>query len=364
MLNDIGTIYNFTYEIYVKPEDGMWGDLSNGTWRGMIGEVKREERDFCINVMAFTMEQFHVVDFSVPYTVDGFAVMLRNPLPPPRWWSIVFPLSWDTWVVLLIFVLLLPLPLYLLIKAHEESKASLSRMYLEVVRIILRQDAVQLSSAASVRIFSGTWWLAAMVLFISYTGNLVAYITVPAKPQMLTTVEQLVETDIIPMVPDYGTVAPAFLMASEDRTLRILGKKLLLISAESYQDGFDLLEEGRYAFLDGAEYLRYTAIMHRVTNVYFLKETFFPPSISWIFPKYTAWKHKFDLYLQRFVESGLIDFWKKWLTEDVRKKMNLTESKVDAQQGPRPLNLDDLKSIFFVYLVGILVVVVAGVLEL
>ncbi|KAK8398002.1 hypothetical protein O3P69_003716 [Scylla paramamosain] len=151
-------------------------------------------------------------------------------------------------------------------------------------------------------------------------------------------------------------------MASEDRTLRILGKKLLLIPAESYQDGFDLLEEGRYAFLDGAEYLRYTAIMHRVTNVYFLKETFFPPSISWIFPKYTAWKHKFDLYLQRFVESGLIDFWKK-----VSKLliMYLFSVRKIIFKGPRFLGANlDSQSIFFVYLVGILVVVVAGVLEL
>ncbi|XP_063869806.1 uncharacterized protein LOC135105532 [Scylla paramamosain] len=92
MLNDISSIYNFTYQLSEESQDGMWGDLSNGSWRGMIGEVKREERDFCINVMSITQDQFRVVDFSVPYSVDGFSFLLRNPLPPPRWWSIVFPL--------------------------------------------------------------------------------------------------------------------------------------------------------------------------------------------------------------------------------------------------------------------------------
>ncbi|XP_045132747.1 ionotropic receptor 21a-like isoform X2 [Portunus trituberculatus] len=205
MLNDIANIYNFTYQLSEQSEDGMWGDLSNGSWRGMIGEVKRGDRDFCINVMSITRDQFRAVDFSVPYNVDGFSFLLRNPLPPPRWWSIVFPLSWEAWIAVLVCVLTLPWPLFLLVKldvaspsqVHRESKVSLNRMYLEVMKIVLHQNSMQPSSVTSVRIFLGVWFLAAMVLFISYTGNLVAYITVPAKPQMLTMVDQLAEADVM-----------------------------------------------------------------------------------------------------------------------------------------------------------------------
>lgn len=44
MLEEISHRLNFTFQVYDYPEDMKWGDFHNGTWRGMIGEVYREEK--------------------------------------------------------------------------------------------------------------------------------------------------------------------------------------------------------------------------------------------------------------------------------------------------------------------------------
>ncbi|MPC14145.1 hypothetical protein E2C01_006902 [Portunus trituberculatus] len=176
MLNDIANIYNFTYQLSEQSEDGMWGDLSNGSWRGMIGERflhqcdEHHERPVSCRGLQRALQCGWFLVSVEESTPSSEVVVYR--LPPEL--DVASPSQ-----------------------VHRESKVSLNRMYLEVMKIVLHQNSMQPSSVTSVRIFLGVWFLAAMVLFISYTGNLVAYITVPAKPQMLTMVDQLAEADVM-----------------------------------------------------------------------------------------------------------------------------------------------------------------------
>lgn len=67
-----------------------------------------------------------------------------------------------------------------------------------------------------------------------------------------------------------------------------------------------------HAFLEGTEFLQYLVILYHLSaTTYFLPETIFQIYVGWIYPKNTPWKHKFDTYLQAFVESGLCRYWKK-----------------------------------------------------
>lgn len=41
-----------------------------------------------------------------------------------------------------------------------------------------------------------TWWLSCLVITVSYTGNLIAVLTIPAYPPKITTVEGLSKSDL------------------------------------------------------------------------------------------------------------------------------------------------------------------------
>lgn len=44
MLQEMARRLNFNYRLYDFPPDNKWGDFFNGSWRGLIGEVYREEK--------------------------------------------------------------------------------------------------------------------------------------------------------------------------------------------------------------------------------------------------------------------------------------------------------------------------------
>ncbi|XP_064085120.1 uncharacterized protein LOC135200410 isoform X2 [Macrobrachium nipponense] len=196
MLDDIAGRLNFTYKVYELPEDHLWGDLHNGSWRGMIGEVWRGERDFCINVMSLVEDRFQAVDFSVPYFLDSDSFVIRNPDAPPRWPSIIFPFSWVTWIAVGITLLLVPIFFLCLQTLKGAVTFDSSSLFMEVTKALLWLDFSPTTSHLSIRIFVGNWWLMAMILSISYTGNLIAFITIPAKAHKMKTLQEVAESDL------------------------------------------------------------------------------------------------------------------------------------------------------------------------
>lgn len=88
-------------------------------------------------------------------------------------------------------------------------------------------------------------------------------------------------------------------------TIMIITMILLTVKINSQ------VNAGTHAFLEGTEYFRYMVILHKATNTYFLQEPLFPSYVGWIYPKQTPWKHKFDQYIQRFVEAGLCFYYRE-----------------------------------------------------
>ncbi|XP_071523393.1 uncharacterized protein [Panulirus ornatus] len=103
-------------------------------------------------------------------------------------------------------------------------------------------------------------------------------------------------------------------------------------------------------------------LYHLSANTYFLPETIYPIYVGWIYPKNTPWKHKFDAYLQTFVESGLCRYWKKVLVADFMKEMGETLHH-NSQQLVRSLSLQDLQGAFAIYSLLILTALPVFLLE-
>ncbi|KAG7163618.1 Glutamate receptor ionotropic, delta-2-like 10, partial [Homarus americanus] len=209
------------------------------------------------------------------------------------------------------------------------------------------------------------WLLLAMVISISYTGNLVAYITVPGKPQRLATLKELAESSFTPSMVDYGNFVPAALRSSQDPVFSALGRRMELVPNYGYDLGFQQVREGTHAFLEGTEYFRYLVILyHMAATTYFMPETVYPVHVGWIYPKNTPWKHKFDPYLQAFVESGLCHYWKKLLVADFLREMNESLQNEPPEPPVRALSLQDLQGAFLIYGLSLLTALLLGLLEL
>nr|XP_053646462.1 glutamate receptor ionotropic, kainate 5-like [Cherax quadricarinatus] len=323
MLNEISRRLNFSVTYYPEPEDQLWGEMVNGSWVGMVGQIWRRERDLCVNVMSIVEDRYQAVDFSVPYFSDSYSFIISIPLPPPRWWTIVLPFTWETWLGVATSVVIVSMFLALFFKVAGIAWTA-SNVVLQVVGTLLNQDISQPTFLSSLRIFRGTWLMLAMILSISYTGNLVAYITVPVKAHRLTSLRELSESSLTPIMADYGNFVPGALRSSEHPTLSALGKKLKLIPKDAYALGFQQVRKGTYALLEGTEFIEYLVIAHhQAATTYFLPEILYPIG------------SRLDLPEEDSLEAQV-------LVSDFMKKEGDTLHE-DSSDTARPLSLQDLQ---------------------
>ncbi|KAK7080037.1 hypothetical protein SK128_007417, partial [Halocaridina rubra] len=173
--------------------------------------------------------RFSVVDFSIPFWTSNSRFLLKNPEAPPRYWSIVFPFSWMTWLALAVTQVVVTLIYMLFMKTLDFRVGEISWTVLEVAKTILRLDNQDFSKRASFLMMVGVWRLAAFVISTVYTSNLVAYITIPPSPVRLHTLNDLAASKFQPMMLDYGSYLPEAMKTSEDSALRTLGQKLELL---------------------------------------------------------------------------------------------------------------------------------------
>ena len=119
---------NFTYYL-TKPPDGQWGSVSpDGSWSGMVGQLKRGEVDFSKKISIFIMTTFirvkfwfsaptdftvtlaraQVMTFLVPITEYYHALFIKNPSETYNLMAYIEPLHWLAWGFILGFIFLAP----------------------------------------------------------------------------------------------------------------------------------------------------------------------------------------------------------------------------------------------------------------
>lgn len=62
-----------TYYLYMLLTE-KWGEVVNGSWVGMLGDVWRGEKNLTFNYFAITEERAKDFDYSVPYYNEGWVI--------------------------------------------------------------------------------------------------------------------------------------------------------------------------------------------------------------------------------------------------------------------------------------------------
>lgn len=77
MLDEVARHLHFTYHLQEAPPDEYWGELINGTWMGMAGQLVRGEKDLIIDGFAILLDRYHSLDLSFPYFTDSYSDALK-----------------------------------------------------------------------------------------------------------------------------------------------------------------------------------------------------------------------------------------------------------------------------------------------
>ncbi|KAK7068289.1 hypothetical protein SK128_006518 [Halocaridina rubra] len=356
MLDAMGTVLDFTYNLTTKPPDLKWGDLVNGTWTGMLGMVYSKDKNFTVNYFSYTPERFEDFDTSVTYWSEGFGLALLTPPPLPKWRSLYYPFTKLVWVVLIATFFLTAIILHIQSSFQEEKfLEDFSQTWIYLLQSLLDFGWPRLPEAQWLRVFIGWWSISCFIVTTAYTANLIAFLTLPLFPERIQTVEKLAESDFRVSMYDYGEFVPDALLASQDPYYRMIGEKLDLYVTDD--ESMYPFQNGTHAYLETYSYsLIYIFDVYEVRNAYMLREQLYMSHLCWYFQKNTAWKYKFDDAIQHLVEGGFIARWLKIKTDeflglDYDKKLRLASE----ERENTALSLSHLQGIFFILVMGWLI---------
>ena len=96
---------------------------------------------------------------------------------------------------------------------------------------------------------------------------------------------------------------------------------------------------------------------------YLLKEQIYSGALVFYLKENTPWKHRFDIGIQRLVESGLVDKWYNDIMSQVTYKPTSGDNDASSSKE-RPLDLNNLQGPFMLLGVGLLLSVISFLIEL
>ena len=107
---------NFTCTI-TKPRDSSFGNLKeDGSWTGMVGNLKNHEVDIAVTPLFQTLSRDNVISYSVPIFQSYTQLFIQNPGDSISFGKYVQPLTWLAWTFIGIFCLIVPVFMYITAK--------------------------------------------------------------------------------------------------------------------------------------------------------------------------------------------------------------------------------------------------------
>ncbi|XP_053641760.1 glutamate receptor ionotropic, delta-1-like [Cherax quadricarinatus] len=357
MTDTIGGWLGFNITMTRRASDKRWGELVNGTWVGMLGDIWRKEKDLTFNYFAITEERSKYFDYSVPYYNEGYGFGIATPPPLPHWRNLIYPFSTRLWLLVGCMVVILSLVFYLFTHTNHHP-TSLLHSFITILQILMSQ-MTRAPQEWSLRIFLAGWWLTSYILVLSYTCNLIAVLTVPVYPTKIRTIQELARSPYRCCMLDYGEFVPEALATSTHPTLSVLGRKLDMVPSEENEFAGEegcikLLLQGAHAHLESFSFLH---LLYYITghydDVYFVKEQIYKANLALFFRKRTPWKYKFDWAIQSLVEAGLVQKWYDDSMDAVKQMYNKTSKKPESRE--KSLSLAHLQGPYLILLVGVAV---------
>ncbi|XP_061185491.1 glutamate receptor ionotropic, kainate glr-3-like [Saccostrea echinata] len=214
LLREMGKALNFTYTVTEPVDDEFGRMLDNKSWSGMIGQLERREVDLMVATTSIRPDREKVMDFTLPFYYDTSTLLMKKPDPNEKKLLILAkPLRWE--VMLCTGVVLVVCGLFLCLTEHispyyiihgNRGKQDFQRSFWYMFGALLTQGGESVPKSPSGRTLISAFWLFSIVLVGTYSGNLIAFLTVPLdKPPFNSLDEMIAQSEY-----KWGTIGGTF----------------------------------------------------------------------------------------------------------------------------------------------------------
>ncbi|XP_063428109.1 glutamate receptor ionotropic, kainate 2-like isoform X1 [Mytilus trossulus] len=366
LLQELAHGLNFTYEM-TAPSDGQWGiEGKNKSWTGLVGQLQRRDVDIVAAPLSIQTDRERVIDFTYPYFYESSAILMKKPDPNlTKWRTLIDPFS--TTVLLCIFVSLPICSFFLFFfekynpyyrKVEDRSKVRglhhFSDSFWYMYGALLTQGGEHMADSSSGRTLLSFWWIFCIIMMATYSGNLIAFLTVTKDKLPFTDLSGLVAQDKYEWgtqggsvfehifktstLPEYQTLWNGIVgyNQTDNRVLSVLGNVQI-----------EKVIEGDYAYIGDKTY--FDMIMVNNCDLAMTLAEILQLQYAIALPNNSPFTKMFSDEIISIHESGLLQIWKlrHWPKPGFCKGSLLKE--------PKAITLIDVQSAFYMIGIGIFV---------
>lgn len=172
--------------IYIV-EDQQYGDISNGTWVGMVGELVHNKADVIVASLTLNKKRHEVVDYTLPFLLGGMAMVTRineEPLPFVNFEALK-SLRLDLWIGTMSVTVVATLLIFIAAKWRKSEDGIWQDSINHFIGLFFQRDLggkipyylsgaiISISVAVFTYLIMSAYTAALTANYVSYTENLV-----------------------------------------------------------------------------------------------------------------------------------------------------------------------------------------------
>jgi hypothetical protein len=352
------------------PNNEFWGgDLGNGSWTGLSGEVTRGYSDIALDNFWYKCHIINDMECLVPHVMDSARWFVPCAKPYPRWTSITRVFKAYLWLGFLVSYIIVASFMWLVVKMRKTfpSPYTNNEAYTNVVKCFLNFWAVILAYSAPnvppqvlcLRCVFLMWILYCWAVNTVYQTFLTSFLVDSGLQGQISSEEELLHSGI-----KYG-IHKSILSHMPHLASKGYPRRIDCVTFEECQDRTAF--KGDLAFVFSALNMAYV-VAERYTDgngkplICTFDEVVANQIISLPVPKGLPMLDVFNGIIQDIIEAGLLEQWLK----DIKYTATLTSTR-DFSLSPgeyTKLMLEHLQSPFYFLFFGYAISVITFIAEL
>ncbi|XP_030564838.1 ionotropic receptor 21a [Drosophila novamexicana] len=319
LLNIIAKRLNFTVEITETP------NLVNS--RSIVENIQFQIAEGSVDIgmsgIYITEDRMRATDMSVGHSRDCAAFITLASKALPKYRAIMGPFQWPVWVALICVYLGGIFPIVftdrLTLRHLMGNWGEIENMFWYVFGMFTNAFTFTgkyswgNTEKTSTRLLIGSYWLFTIIITSCYTGSIIAFVTLPAFPDTVDSVLDLLGLFFRVCTLDNGGWENWFQNSTHEPTSKLY-KKMEFVG--SLEEGIGNVTQSffwNYAFLGSRSRLEYLVQsnysnenLSRRSALHLSEECFALFQIGFLFPLNSVYKRKIDSMIMTAQESGLM----------------------------------------------------------
>ncbi|KAK3102944.1 hypothetical protein FSP39_015152 [Pinctada imbricata] len=326
-----------------------------------------------IGALAVTSQREERISFSFTIISTSSSMLSKKPPSSPTVFQFMWPFTWDLWVMIAAFFLVVGVALWLMsrydITQHgSEQQFDLKESMWYSLNVLLQGGTDYSPQTTSMRTIVAFFWFCTLIIISAYTANLAAFLTLKQIDTRIKTVDMLSrQAEVKYGIINNSDTMDFFQNSTNDPFARMwavikLNEKDRLLpnrkaANKKVQAGVGDGKQKDFVLIDEEVINEYYALQE--CDMESLRQNFGEKKYSMGFPKGAPYKDDINRALLEMKEAGILDeLKKKWWTPSEKCR-----EKGDVSENTLPSGVLDIENMLGVFIVLAACVVIAVLVE-